>query len=107
MPIGPKPPSAEQIGDLAWRLDLDLSEDEIEAYARIVGAGMAAYRRLDELAAPKPPVKYPRSPGYRPARRTIPATAGTGAPTSGAPRPARSRASASRSRMSSASPASP
>ena len=67
MPIGPKPPSAEQIGELAWRLDLDLTDEEIEAYARIVGAGMAAYRRLDELAAPKPPVRYPRSPGYRPA----------------------------------------
>ena len=63
MPIGPKPPSAEQIGELAWRLDLDLTAEEIEAYARIVGAGMPAYRRLDELAAPKPPVRYPRGAG--------------------------------------------
>jgi amidase len=27
---------------------------------------LASYRRLDELAEPKLPVKYPRTPGHRP-----------------------------------------
>ena len=31
-----------------------------------MAGSIASYARLDELAEPKLPVKYPRDPGYRP-----------------------------------------
>ena len=67
MPIGPKAPSAQQILELAQGLDLELSAEEVATYAKLIGRGMPAYRRLEGLPEIKPPVKYPRSPGYRPA----------------------------------------
>ena len=66
MPVGPKPPSPEQVLELARGLDLDLSDEDAASYARVIGAGMPAYRRLEELPEEKPPVRYPRTPGYRP-----------------------------------------
>lgn len=66
MPIGPKPPNTEQILDLANRLDLDLSERDASVYAKLIGKGMRAYRKLEEIPEIKPPVKYPRLPGHRP-----------------------------------------
>jgi amidase len=67
MSTGPKAPSAQQIHELARGLDLELSAEEAAIYAKLIGAGMPAYRRLEGLPESKPPVKYPRSPGYRPA----------------------------------------
>ena len=66
MPIGPKPPSPGQILDISDTLGLELTADEAATYASLIGAGMPAYRRLEELAEVKPEVKYPRTPGYRP-----------------------------------------
>jgi amidase len=67
MPTGPKAPSAEQIRDLASDFEIDLTGEEAATYARLIGGIVHSYRRLDELPERKPPVKYPRAPGYRPA----------------------------------------
>ena len=72
MPIGPKAPSTRQILDLSDTLGLELTEAEAASYATLIGAGMPAYRRLEALPEDKPPVKYPRAPGYRPAAEDNP-----------------------------------
>ena len=66
MPIGPTPPSALEVSALASEFAIELSDDEAESYAKMIGGAVHAYRRIEELPERKPPVKYPRSPGYRP-----------------------------------------
>ncbi len=72
MPTGPKAPSTRQILDLSQALGLELTEAEAATYAMLIGNGMPSYRRLEELPEMKPPVKYPRTPGYRPAAEDNP-----------------------------------
>ena len=66
MPTGPKAPSAHEVAELAREFEIELSADEAESYAEIIGGAVHAYRRIEELPERKPPVKYPREPGYRP-----------------------------------------
>jgi amidase len=40
--------------------------EELEAYRRNIANTLESYDRLDELVEPKLPVRYPRTPGYRP-----------------------------------------
>ena len=61
-----KNPSADQIRALAERHNMYLSDDDAASYAGLVAGVLASYRRLDELAEPKAPVKYPRTTGRRP-----------------------------------------
>ena len=49
MPTGPKAPSTRQILDLSQALGLELTDAEAATYASLIGAGMPAYRRLEEL----------------------------------------------------------
>ena len=63
---GPKAPSAHEVAELAREFEIELSADEAESYAEIIGGAVHAYRRIEELPERKPPVKYPREPGYRP-----------------------------------------
>ena len=66
MPTGPKAPSAQEVADLAAEFEIELSADEAQSYAKMIGGAVHAYRRIEELPERKPPVKYPRGPGYRP-----------------------------------------
>jgi amidase len=60
-------PKPEQILDIALDFDLDLSEEDARSFAGLIAGSVPSYNRLDELAEPSLPVKYPRTPGRRPA----------------------------------------
>jgi len=45
---------------------LRLGEEEARSFAGLMEASIASYRRLDQLAEPSLPVKYPRTGGRRP-----------------------------------------
>lgn len=61
-----KPPNIERIKDAGRGLGLHLDEEEARTFAGLVKATLASYERLDRLAEPALPVKYPRTGGYRP-----------------------------------------
>ena len=60
-------PSPEQILDIAIDFGLDLSPADARSFAGLIAGSVPSYNRLDELAEPSLPVKYPRTPGHRPA----------------------------------------
>jgi amidase len=65
MPI--QPPSREELAELASVFELDLSEEEVDAFFALAEPTAAGYARLDQLKDETLPVKYPRAdPGYRP-----------------------------------------
>jgi amidase len=66
MTTGPRAPSARDVLEMASDFGIDMEADEAATYARLMGPALHAFRRLEELPEQKPPVKYPRTPGYRP-----------------------------------------
>ncbi|HWM08162.1 MAG TPA: amidase [Solirubrobacteraceae bacterium] len=65
MPV--QPPTEQTLARLAARHGLDLSGDDLAAYGRVIAKALPSFARLDELAEPKLPVRYARTPGHRPA----------------------------------------
>ncbi len=61
-----KTPSLRQLRAAADRLGMAPSDAYLESTRRIVAPLIDAYRALDGVADAVPPVKYPRTPGYRP-----------------------------------------
>ena len=61
-----KEPSAGDIADIAASFGMPLSRGDAESFLGLMQGVLAAYRRVDELAEPKPAVKYPRDGGHRP-----------------------------------------
>ncbi|CAH3147488.1 unnamed protein product [Pocillopora meandrina] len=62
-----KPPSTAQLTKIATELGYDLEQDEILEYKDVIDDSLqATYQRFNEIPDPKLPVKYPRTPGYRP-----------------------------------------
>jgi len=59
-------PSPKQILDIAFDFNLHLSEADARSFAGLIAGTVPSYNRLDELAEPSLPVKYPRTPGHRP-----------------------------------------
>ena len=59
-------PSPDELREIAETIGLDLDDDEVAAYLRLLAPTVEHYRRLDALPDELPPVKYPRAPGYRP-----------------------------------------
>ena len=59
-------PTVHQIREIASRYRLDLTEEDVVDFRRIMQGTLASYRRLDELPEPKLPVRVPRTPGHRP-----------------------------------------
>lgn len=57
---------------LASRLGIELTEQEAVVYRSAMMGTINAYQRLDELVEFRPPVKYPRTPGYRPSQAEDP-----------------------------------
>src|SRR5438132_8261081 len=45
---------------------MTLSDDDIKFFLETMGGSVAAYHAIEAMADPMPPVKYPRTPGYRP-----------------------------------------
>jgi amidase len=59
-------PTTHQILEIASRYRLDLTEQDVADFRRIMQNTLAPYRRLDELTEPTLPVVVPRTPGHRP-----------------------------------------
>jgi amidase len=59
-------PTPAQLKVLADDLGFDLSEAELAAFGELIGPSIDAYNAVDRMAQELPPVKYQRSPGYRP-----------------------------------------
>ena len=66
MPKGARLPTVSQIIALATEFGMEMSEADAASYQSLMVGAINSYRRLDEFAEAKPPVKYPRTPGYRP-----------------------------------------
>ncbi|XP_072025737.1 amidase-like isoform X3 [Amphiura filiformis] len=64
-PTVPGPTTAE-LSALATRLNYSLSDDELKQCHSLVTDALKGFNRLDHLVEPTLPVKYPRTPGYRP-----------------------------------------
>ena len=61
-----KRPSLAQMKEIASSLHLSMSEAEIAEYLQVLEPTFQAYDRVQQLPDNLPPVKYPRTPGYRP-----------------------------------------
>jgi amidase len=61
-----KPPNVEDLKAIAQRYGSDLTDQDAPAYLGFITGIMASYERLDALAAPSLPVKYPRTAGHQP-----------------------------------------
>lgn len=72
MPVPPRLPSVAQVLELGREFGMTLTEADAASFRGLMAGSMASYARLDELAEPKLPVKYPRLPGYRPSAEENP-----------------------------------
>lgn len=61
------PPSRDELRRIADRWGFELSDEEVSFYLGLIEGTLASYRRVGELAEPKPEVRYPRTPGKAPA----------------------------------------
>jgi amidase len=61
-----KMPTLQDLASIADSLSFTLSEQDLESFRELMTGSLASYARLDELTEPSLPVKYPRTPGYRP-----------------------------------------
>ena len=59
-------PTQDQLWEIAERLGFDFDDDELDAYHGIIADSMDVYDVIDEMPDNLPPVRYPRTPGYRP-----------------------------------------
>ncbi|MFB6068965.1 MAG: amidase family protein, partial [Halobacterium sp.] len=67
IPPNVRPPTPEDVREMAAKHHMDLSADEVEDFVALAGATLDAYERLDELPEPSPDVTYTdRDAGYRP-----------------------------------------
>ena len=66
MPTGANLPSLEQVLELAEDLGFELSADEARTYCDFVRGEIKTCRRLEQMVEYRPPVKYPRTVGWRP-----------------------------------------
>jgi amidase len=61
-----KRPTLAQMKDIVTSLHMSMSDREIGEYLDVMEATFQAYDRLQQLPDHLPPVRYPRTPGYRP-----------------------------------------
>ena len=59
-------PSPDQLLEIAASFGMRLDLKDAESFRGLMAGSIASYNRLDQLPEPKLPVKYPRTPGYRP-----------------------------------------
>ena len=60
------PPSAQQIMAMAEQFNMNMLLDEAQVFADFLKPITRSYDRIDELVAPMPEVKYPRTSGHAP-----------------------------------------
>ncbi len=61
-----KTPTLDDLAHIAASYSLSLTPQDLESFRGLMAGMLASYARLDELTEPTVPVKYPRSPGFRP-----------------------------------------
>ena len=59
-------PTTEQLQSIVFDLGMDLQPEVLEQYRSLMEASIASYDVVDALPDEKPPVRYPRTPGYQP-----------------------------------------
>jgi len=64
MPV--KPPSTLNVLEAAETFGIGVSSRDAEAFAEVMAGIAASLTKLENYPEPKLPVKYPRTPGYRP-----------------------------------------
>ena len=62
-------PTLEQMHDIVNSLHLSMSQGEVAEYLEVLEGTFQAYDRVNQLPDYLPPVRYPRTPGYRPGRQ--------------------------------------
>ena len=60
-------PTKDQLWEIAETLGFDFDENELGTYHEIIAGSMDVYDVVDEMPDNLPPVRYPRTAGYRPA----------------------------------------
>lgn len=70
-----KTPTLDELQYIATQFGLDLSAEDLASFQGLMAGPLASYARLQEMVEPRLPVKYPRTPGYRPDRREDPLNA--------------------------------
>jgi amidase len=68
-------PLLEELRHIAAAYHMKLTDEDLASFRNLMDEAIASYRRVDELAEPKLPVKYPRTAGYRPAPEENPLNA--------------------------------
>jgi amidase len=68
-------PTLEQMHDIVGSLHLSMSQGEVAEYLEVLEGTFQAYDRINELPDYLPPVRYPRTPGYRPGANENPLNA--------------------------------
>src|SRR5579885_690792 len=71
----PARPGIDQLRRIAHSYGMHMSDADLESFRGLMGAALASYQRLDQLAEPTPPVRYPRTSGYRPGAEENPLNA--------------------------------
>lgn len=61
-----KRPTLEQMKAIVAGLHMSMSEREVAEYLEVLEGTFQAYDRVNQLPDNLPPVRYPRTPGYRP-----------------------------------------
>ncbi|MBE3569640.1 MAG: amidase [Bacillales bacterium] len=67
-----KIPTIEQLKKMTEEFHLHLTNDELVSYQELMKSTIESYNRLNQLVEPRLPVKYPRTPGYRPSSEENP-----------------------------------
>jgi amidase len=70
-----KRPTLDQMKEIVNSLHMSMSEREIGEYLDVMEGTLQAYDRLTQLPDYLPPVRYPRTPGYRPSAAENPLNA--------------------------------
>ena len=60
------PPSRGELRRIADQYGFELSEEEEAFYLQLIEGPLASYRRVGQIAEPKPEVRHPRTPGRAP-----------------------------------------
>src|SRR5215472_11597573 len=66
MPMTVQLPTVAQILNTAEAIGLNLTEADAVSFQGLLKPSIAAYNTVDAMADNLPPVRYPRTPGYRP-----------------------------------------
>src|SRR5499433_1218535 len=61
-----KRPTLAQLHEVSRDLGMTLSDEDARSFLGLMEGSFAAYDAVDAMADYVPPVKYPRTPGYRP-----------------------------------------